>query len=83
MLSRKGADPIVSAEFYCAVVHEVLIFGVETWVSTAATMQKLEGFHVSFLRHETGMKARRLGDENWRNGEADRVLQAEGTKPLR
>ena len=60
----------------------MLIFGVETWVSTAATMQKLEGFHVSFLRHETGMKARRLGDENWQKEGAEKVIQEDGTKPL-
>ena len=31
----------------------------------------------------TGMKYQRLGDKNWRKEGTDRVLQAEGTKPLR
>ena len=65
-LRRDGAEPIVSAKFYHAVVQAVLLFGSETWVLTAAMIQKLEGFHVSFLRQVTGMKGRRLRDEAWK-----------------
>ena len=32
MIQREGADPRVSAMFYQAVLHTVLLFGVETWV---------------------------------------------------
>ena len=55
-LRRDGAEPIVSAKFYHTVVQAVLLFGSEPWVLTAAMIQKLEGFHVSFLRQVTGMK---------------------------
>ena len=45
-------------------------------------LQKLKGFHISFLRQVTGMKGRRLGDETWRHEEAEKVLQAAGTKHI-
>ena len=32
LLRRKGADPQVSAIFYQAVVHDVLLFGADIWV---------------------------------------------------
>ena len=50
LLRREGAYPRVSAMFYLAVVHAVLIFGVETWVLLKATSWKLEGLHVGFLK---------------------------------
>ena len=43
-LSREGADPLVSEKFYHAVFQVVLIFGLETWVLTAAMLEKLEGY---------------------------------------
>ena len=58
---REGADPIISEKFYCAVVQEVLLFGSETWVLTAAMLQKLEGVHVGLLCQVMGMKDQRLG----------------------
>ena len=35
------------------------------------------------MRQMTGMKAQKLGVKNWQKEGVDRVLQAEGTKPLR
>ena len=55
LLSREGADPIVSANFYQALVQEVLLFGAETWVLTSTMLKKLEGLHVGFLRKVLGM----------------------------
>ena len=66
LLRREGADPIISAKFYDAVVQAVLLFGSETWVLTAAMLHKLKEVHVGFLRQEG----------------ADRVIQAAGAKPL-
>ena len=57
MLRQEGADPIISEKFYCAVVQAVLLFGSETWVLTAAILQKLEGVKSSFLRQVIGTKA--------------------------
>ena len=64
LLSRYGVDPIILEKYYRAVVQAVLLFGSETWVLTAEIMQNLEGVHVVFLCQITGMKARRLGEEN-------------------
>ena len=45
-MRREGADPIVSAKFYHAVVQTVLLFGLEIWILTAAMLQKREGVHM-------------------------------------
>ena len=82
MLRQEGLEPIISAKFYCAVVQAVLLFGLETWLLTAAMMQNLEGVHLGFLGLVTGMKDRRLGYKTWRKEGAYMVLQAAGTKPL-
>ena len=66
-----------------AVVQAVLLFGAKTCVLSAAMLNNLEGVHVGFLRHVTGMKARRIGDDTWTKEGPERVLQAEGTKLLR
>ena len=34
ILSREGANEIVSGDFFKAVVQQVLLFGAETWVVT-------------------------------------------------
>ena len=52
---------IVSENFYRVVVQAVLLFGAETWVLTAAMLEKLEGVHVGFLRQVTEMEARKRG----------------------
>ena len=83
LLRQEGADPILSAKFYRAVVQAVLLFGADTSVLSAAMLKNLEGVHVGFLRQVTGMKARRLGEKNWTKEGPDRVLQAAGTKSLR
>ena len=82
LLSREGADPIVSANFYQALVQVVLLFGAETWVLTEMMLQKMEGVHVSFLRKVTGMSVSKLGVDTWKKEEAERVLQATGKKCL-
>ena len=80
---REGADPIISAKFYRAVVQAVLLFVAETWVLSEAMLNKLEGVHVGLLRQVMGMKARSLGDKTWTKEGTGRVLQAAGTKSLR
>ena len=82
LLRREGADPITSEKFYRAVVQAVQLFGAKTWVLLAAMLNKIEGVHMGFIRQVMGMKAQRLGDENWKKEGTDRVLQAAGTKPL-
>ena len=82
MLKQEGAYRIISEKFYRVVVQVVLLFGSETWVLSAAILNKLEGVNVDFLRQVTGIKAQRLGDETWTKEGPDRVHQAAGTKPL-
>ena len=48
-----------------------------------AIINNLEGVHMFFLRHVTGMKAQRLGDETWKKEGPERLIQAARTKPLR
>ena len=64
------------------MVQAVLLFGAETWVLTAAMLQKLEGVHVGFLQQVAVMLAQKLGVNTWQKEGADRVLQATGTKPI-
>ena len=44
VLSREGADPKVSGNFYKAVAQAVLLFGAETWVLTQRMENSLESF---------------------------------------
>ena len=57
LLRREGAELIISAKFYRAVVQAVLPFGEKTWVMLAVMLSKIEGVHVGFLQQVTGMKA--------------------------
>ena len=66
LLRREGAEPIISAKFYRALVQAVLLFGSENWVLMAVMLQKLEVVHVGFLYQVTGMNDRRLGEKTWR-----------------
>ena len=61
----------------------MILFGDKNWVLLTAMLNKIEGVHVAFLKHVTGMKAQRLRGKTWTKEGTDRVLQAEGTKPLR
>ena len=83
LLRREGADQIISASFYRAVVQAVLLFGAESWVLTETMLQKLEGVHVDFLRQVAGTSARKLGVDTWKKEGEERVLQATGENPLR
>ena len=81
-LRKEGADPIILAKFYWAVVQSVLLFGSKTWVLSAAMLNKIEGVHMGFLRQVMKMKAGRLGGETCTKEGTYRVLQAAWTKPL-
>ena len=48
-MRQEGADPIISAKFYRAVVQVVLLFGAKTWVLSAAMLKNIKGVHVGFL----------------------------------
>ena len=48
--------------FYRSVARAVLIFGSKTWVILAELDRKIEGIHMSFLRHITGKQSRQKED---------------------
>ena len=82
MLRKEGADADVSVNFYRAVIQAVFLFGEETWVLLAPMAQRLEGFHVGFLRQVKKLKSKRRKNGLWRKVAADKVLQGSGTQPL-
>ena len=57
LLRREQAEPRLSAIFYQAVFHTVLLFWAETWVLSEAMSRNLEGVHVVFLRQITRQRA--------------------------
>ena len=83
LLRQEGADLIILAKFYWAVVQAVLLFGAKKWVLLADMLNYIEGVHVDFLQQVTGMNALRLGDDIWTKEGFDRVLQVAGHKQLR
>ena len=54
ILSREGADPKVSGNFYKAVDQAVLLFGAETWVLTHRMEKALDRFQSRVARRLTG-----------------------------
>ena len=62
ILSREGADPKVSVNFYKAVAQAVLLFGAETCVLTHRIERALDSFQSRFVRRITGKQPRRRTD---------------------
>ena len=58
ILSREGADPKVSGNFYKAVAQAVLLFGAETWVLTQRMERALDSFQSRVARSITGKHPR-------------------------
>ena len=50
ILSREGADPKVSGNFYKAVAQAVLLLGAETWVLTQRMERALDSFQSRVAR---------------------------------
>ena len=46
VLRKENAPPRVSTMFYKAIVQSVLLYGIETWVLSTASLARLEGFHL-------------------------------------
>ena len=65
ILSREGADPKVSGNFYKAVAQAVLLFGAETWVLTPRMERALYSFQNRVAQRLTGRQPRRQGDGSW------------------
>ena len=52
----------MSEIFYRAVVHEIIVYGLEMWVLSVSMAKRVEGTHTEFLKLITGNRARRVGD---------------------
>ena len=73
-----GADSLVSAMFYRAVIHEVLLFGSDYWALSDVTIRVVEGIHVEFLKNSTGKRSLHQGDGTWETTVLEEVLQETG-----
>ena len=58
ILSREGADKRISGTFFKAVLQQLLLFGVETWVLTPPIERVLESFTDGAARRITGRQPR-------------------------
>ena len=65
ILSREGATKRVSFNFFKTVVHQVLLFGAETWVVSPIMELELSAFIHGAARRLTGRQPRRGRDGKW------------------
>ena len=65
ILSREGATKRVSENFFKAVVQQVLLFGLETWVVSPRMERALSSFIHGAARRITGRQPRRGWDGKW------------------
>ena len=64
-LSRESATKRVSGNFFKAVVHQVLLFGAETWVVSPMMEWALSEFIHGEARRLTGRQPRKGRDGKW------------------
>ena len=60
----------------------MLLFGLEMWVLSSPMAQRLEVFHVGFLRQVTELKSKRLRDGSWHKVVIEKVIQGAGRQQL-
>ena len=77
MLIIEGADPKVYKMFYREVTQTVLLFGLETWVISAAMDITVEGTHTGFLIHIMGNWLWCKADSTWSTQKLEEVQEAE------
>ena len=83
ILSREGADPKVSVNFYKAVAQAVLLFGAETWVLTPRMDRDLDCFQHRVARRITGRQPRRQGGGSWYYPPSAEAMGEAGFKGIR
>ena len=59
ILGWEGANPRVSGMFFMAVVHELMLFGLETWVLTPHMGWDLGRSQHRFARRIMGIQPKR------------------------
>ena len=65
ILNREGANKRVSGDFFKAVVHQVLLFGADTWVVSPRMERALNSFIHESARRITGRQPRRGWGGKW------------------
>ena len=66
ILSREGAEPLVSGFFFKSVVQAVLLFVSETWVVTPRIGRSLGGFQDQMARRPMERLLQRKPDGKWK-----------------
>ena len=65
VLTKAGAAVQAQARMQKAVVYTVLLYGIDIWVVTGATLIVLEGFHHQVARKILVKIAWYAGDSGW------------------
>ena len=65
LLKREGANAVVMARFYRAIVQAVLLYRAESWAIMQQNMEKLARFHKQAARYMTGKHIKKLPDGSW------------------
>ena len=83
ILSREGADPKVSGNFFKAVTQAVLLFRAETWVLNPRMERALSSFKQRVARRLTGRKLRRRVGGSWEYPSSEEAMTESGFKGIR
>lgn len=65
LLKREGANAVLMARFYSAVVQSILLYGADSWVISQRDLSKLRSFHLRAVRYITGELIRKTEDNVW------------------
>ena len=83
ILSREGADKIISGTLFKAGVQQVLLFGAETWVLTPQIERALDSFMHGAARRVTGRQPWRGWDGKWYYPSLAGAMKKEGFMEIR
>ena len=78
LLTRENASRRVMGCFYKAIVQSVLLYGSETWVISAANMNKLSAFHHGCARFISNRHIRPDDEGIWTYPSNESVLEDAG-----
>lgn len=82
LLKREGANPFQMGRFYMAVVHAVLLYGLEYWTITLRDMEPLEHFQKKAVQYMTGSYTQKNGPDESHYPEHGKLYRLCGLKPI-
>ena len=74
-MRKEGADLIILAAFYHAVLQAVLLYGIKNWVMLPVTLRVLEGFHIHYVCRMMDMVLNKRRNRTWKYPMSDVVLR--------